>query len=166
MGISKGGTVKEIANQNPDTQKGSKKDQAVEVATDRNVKSKLSKEGTSTATPNGDALANDEEASSGNQNGGTEEETHANDAEREAATATQNGDALANDKVGKMNRETSAGNLNGGTDTEETHEHDAERETSVQGTHTKVSPPCWMCGEDQCPALVWRDSEDGIWVRW
>ncbi|GJN05216.1 hypothetical protein PR202_ga22826 [Eleusine coracana subsp. coracana] len=59
-GNSKRETVKEVANQNTDTQKGSEKDQAVEVETDRNVKSKLTMEGnaTATATRNEDTLVN------------------------------------------------------------------------------------------------------------
>ncbi|GJN05360.1 hypothetical protein PR202_ga22981 [Eleusine coracana subsp. coracana] len=75
-----------------ETEKGSEKDQAVEEETERNVKSKLSKEGNATATQNDDTLANgngektDKEASTGNQNGGTgtEEDTHEEDAEKEA----------------------------------------------------------------------------------
>ncbi|KAK3142982.1 hypothetical protein QOZ80_4BG0355750 [Eleusine coracana subsp. coracana] len=91
-GNSKRETVKEVANENTDTQKGCEEDQAVEVETGRNVKSKQSKEGNAPAIQNDDTLANGKgektgkEASTGNQNGGTgtEEDTHEEDAEKEA----------------------------------------------------------------------------------
>ncbi|GJN11965.1 hypothetical protein PR202_ga30205 [Eleusine coracana subsp. coracana] len=90
-GNSKGETVKEATNQNIDTQRGNEKDQSVVVETVRNVKRKLSREDTATATHNGDTLVNgkggktENDASTGNQNGGvgTTEETDEEDAERE-----------------------------------------------------------------------------------
>ncbi|KAK3120015.1 hypothetical protein QOZ80_9AG0679500 [Eleusine coracana subsp. coracana] len=128
-GNSKSGTLKEVANQNADTQKGSKKGHAMEV-------SKLSKEHTTTGTP-----------SKSKQQGNRKEEL-LRDAKSGALkeTATQNGNALIERKRGEMDKDkmgvdvmpkdVSTRSQNGGTRAEEeTHEEEVEIGASVQGMH-------------------------------
>ncbi|KAK3145004.1 hypothetical protein QOZ80_4AG0321210 [Eleusine coracana subsp. coracana] len=139
-GNSKGGTLKEVTNQNGDTQKGGKKGHPIEVKTDSYVKSKLSKEHTTTGTPSmSKQQANGKEELRQDAKSGTLKET-----------ATQNGNALTKRKRGKMGKDkmdidvmpkdVSTGTQNGGTRAEEeTHEEEAEIGASVRGMHNSFN---------------------------
>ncbi|KAK3156625.1 hypothetical protein QOZ80_2AG0109740 [Eleusine coracana subsp. coracana] len=131
-GNSKVSTLKVVTDQNGDSQKGSEKGHVIQVKTERDVKSKLSKEDTTALTPSkSKKQGNGKEELGKDAKNGTSRET--------TTTATQNGDALTKRKRGKMDKDkmdidlipkASTGSQTG-TD-EETHEEETEIGSCVQ----------------------------------
>ncbi|GJM90892.1 hypothetical protein PR202_ga07215 [Eleusine coracana subsp. coracana] len=127
-----GGKTKVVTDQNGDSQKGSGKGHAIQMKTDRNVKSKLSKEDITALTPSkSKKQGNGKEELGKDAKNGTSKET--------ATTATQNGDALTKRKRGKMDKDkmdidlilkASTGSQTGTN--EETHEEETEIGSCVQ----------------------------------
>jgi hypothetical protein len=146
-GNSKGGAPKEAvtntANQDGDSQKGSKKGQGIKEKTERDLKSRLSKEATATGQPSKSKKRenHNEELNKDAKSGASEDAT---------TNGTQNGNDLAKGKrektdKGKMDidrdnlmpKEATAPNQNGGTPTKnkegKTHDEEIERDANVQG---------------------------------
>ncbi|KAJ1279025.1 hypothetical protein BS78_04G124000 [Paspalum vaginatum] len=142
VGVHKEAAIN-AANQNGDSKKGSKKVQAIKEKTDRVVKSRLSKEATTTATPS-------MSKKQGNHSDELDKDLKDGTLKEATIIGTQNDSDLAKSKwgktdKGKMNidmdsctpKEATPTNQNGGTQikSKEVEIHDAEtdRDDNVQG---------------------------------